>query len=555
MNNIIVTSPARCQDCYRCVRECPLKSIALSGGQARVVDEVCVLCGSCLKACPQEAKRIQDDFPLFQELLGAGKQIVVSVAPSVACGMDELSPEQVFAALKNLGVVAVRQVAEGANQVARSYRALYESQEGTIISSCCPAVVNLVEKHFPNLIPSLAPIESPMVTHARMLKEEYPEAEIFFLGPCAAKIKEARELGEPELLRGALTFTSLAKFLQDKPLPQGTAEAGIKGGGLFPITGGVLAASGLEGKNDAVQISGLDSLLELFQFLAQGGQGPKFIEAMACKGGCLMGPAMVCPQENVWQRRERVLAWTKAESKEKNTAPKARTYKDRMEPERKFSEAEIRSVLKKIGKYGPEDETNCGGCGYPSCRDKAIAVLKGQAETEMCVSYLKDKFRSFANLVVRATPDGIIVVNRDLIIQEFNPTAEAWFNRHGKEVVGLHLSSFVEPDAFAQVAKTGESLHLEQVQYPQYNLTVEELILPLPEYELVVGIFRDLSEQIQAQTELDLLSQETIDKATRVIDEHLHTAQEIAGLLAENAAETKATLWEVISLINKRKAE
>ena len=173
MNTIIHTSPARCQDCYRCVRECPLKSIALSGGQARVVEEKCVLCGSCVVACPQEAKRIADDLPLFLELLEAGEPLVVSVAPSVACGVAENSPSQVFARLRELGVVAVRQVAEGANQVARAYRELYVTREETTISSCCPAVVNLVEKHFPSLIPNLAPIESPMITHARMLKEEY----------------------------------------------------------------------------------------------------------------------------------------------------------------------------------------------------------------------------------------------------------------------------------------------------------------------------------------------------------------------------------------------
>ncbi len=555
MNTIIHTSPARCQDCYRCVRECPLKSIALSGGQARVVEEKCVLCGSCVVACPQEAKRIADDLPLFLELLEAGEPLVVSVAPSVACGVAENSPSQVFARLQELGVVAVRQVAEGANQVAQAYQELYLTREETTISSCCPSVVNLVEKHFPSLIPYLAPIESPMITHARMLKEEYPKSNIFFLGPCAAKIQEARAFGEPQVLRGAITFTSLAKFLEGKRQAQEAKDVGLALGGLFPMQGGVLRASDLEEKNDAVQISGLESLLELFRFLEAGGKGPRFIEAMACSGGCLMGPAMVCPQENIWERRERVLAWTQKEAAENKTVPQSRTYEDRKEPEEEFTEEEIRSVLEKIGKFRPEDETNCGGCGYSSCREKAVAVLRGQAETEMCVSYLKEKFRSFANLVVRATPDGVIVVDRDLIIQEFNPAAERWFNRHGKEAIGLHLASFIAPEAFAQVAKTGERVHLDSVHYPQYELTVEELIMPLPEYELVIGIFRDLSTQIQAQRELDLLSEETIDKATRVIDEHLHTAQEIAGLLAENAAQTKATLWEVISLINKRKAE
>ncbi len=555
MNTIIQTSPARCQDCYRCVRECALKSIALSGGQARVVEDVCILCGSCVKACPQEAKQIRDDLPLFRQSLEAGEETVVSVAPSVACGVGGRSPSQVFAALRALGVSAVRQVAEGANQVAQSYRKLYETKRETVISSCCPAVVNLVEKHFPSLMPLLAPIESPMVAHARMLKREYPKANVFFLGPCAAKIHEVRTLGEPEVLRGAITFSSLDKFLADKPLEKGEAELGLAAGGLFPMSGGGLRASQLEGKSDVEQISGLDSLLELFRFLAGGGKGPKFIEAMACSGGCLMGPAMACPQENLWQRRERVFIWTQKAAAPKKTVPRRRSYTNRKKPEQEFSEEEIREVPKRIGKYRPEDETNCGGCGYPSCRQKAVAVLRGQAEPEMCVSYMKEKFRSFANLVVRSTPDGVIVVDRDLIIQEFNPAAENWFNRHGKEAIGLHLSSFIAPEPFAKVAATGKVLRLDQVEYPQYHLTVEEVIIPLPEYNLVLGIFRDLSAQIQAQKELDLLYEQTLDKATRVINKHLHTAQEIAGLLGENAAETKATLWEVISLINKRKAE
>mgnify|MGYP000978058937 FL=1 len=181
MKDIIQTSEARCQDCYRCVRECALKAITLSLGQAKVLDSSCVLCGRCVKTCPQKAKRIVDDSEVFFNTLTNGEPVVVSIAPSIGCGVGDLLPQEVAGYLKALGVSASRHTAEGAVQVANAYQKLYQNSFEPVISSCCPAVVNLIEKHYPELIKHLAPIESPMITHARMLKNEFYEAKVFFI--------------------------------------------------------------------------------------------------------------------------------------------------------------------------------------------------------------------------------------------------------------------------------------------------------------------------------------------------------------------------------------
>ncbi len=555
MKDIIQTSEARCQDCYRCVRECALKSIALSHGQAKVLDDRCVLCGRCVKACPQNAKRIVDDSKLFFKALEQGEPVVVSVAPSIGCGLGGYTPEEVAGYLRGLGVVFTRQTAEGAVQVARTYHELFESTTDTVISSCCPAVVSLVEKHFPSLIKYLAPIESPMVTHARMLREEFPEAKIFFLGPCAAKIEEADNYKNTGLLSGALTFTSLYERMQNEHYEPSYRQAleGIIDGGLFPFSGGVLKAAKLSGLDNVVELSGLEPLIELFKHMESGGKGPRFVEAMACEGGCLMGPGVVTEEKNVWARREQIKGYLHKEASIQTDLPAKRQYKIRNIEEKMPSEEEIRAVLKKIGKNTPKDETNCGGCGYKSCREKAIAVCKGQAEIEMCVPYMKEKFRSFANLVVQSTPNGIIVVDQDLNIQDFNATAMSWFSKGRKYIKGLPLDEFIDPIDFKEVARTGEPIKNKRIIYNEYQITTEQTIIALPDYDLVVGILRDISDETRTEAELDMISQATLEKANKVIEENMRVAQEIAGLLGETTAETKATLWEVISLVKQRR--
>lgn len=557
MKEIIQTSEARCQDCYRCVRECALKAIALSAGQAKVLDNICVLCGRCVTSCPQGAKRIVDDVNMFFNALKLGEPVVVSVAPSIGCGIGDYSPDEVFGYLRALGVSTIRHTAEGAVQVAHRYKELYDNSSSVTISSCCPAVVNLIEKHYPELIKYLAPIESPMVTHARMLKKEFFNAKVFFLGPCPAKIQEAEDYKKTGLISGVLTFSSLfEKMHKDNYKPEYSQPIdGIIDGGLFPLSGGVLQAAKIEKDKGVVEVSGLEALIELFNYLKNGGNGIKFVEAMACEGGCLMGAGMVSEKTNVWSRREQIQSYLKESVPYQKEFPKPRSYENKTVETHEPTEEEIRAVLKQIGKNTPEDETNCGGCGYKSCREKAIAVCKGQAEVEMCVPYMKEKFRSFANLVVNSTPNGIIVVDRDMLIQEFNPTAMEWFSQGKKFIKGLPLSLFIDPSDFEYVARTNQSILNKRVIYSEYHINVEKNIIPLPEYDLVVGIMRDISEEVRAEAELDMISQATLEKATKVIEENMRVAQEIAGLLGETTAETKATLWEVISLVKKRREQ
>ena len=209
------------------------------------------------------------------------------------------------------------------------------------------------------------------------------------------------------------------------------------------------------------------------------------------------------------------------------------------------TEAEIRAILAKIGKNSPEDETNCGGCGYPTCRDKAIATYHGLAELEMCIPYMKAKFESLSHLVVDSSLDAIIVVTKDLMIHQINPTAERLFNPSGQPTKGEHLATLIDPSDFMYVAETGKALH-KPVNYPDLGLYTSQIIYPLPNYDLVIGVISDISESERKKQALDRKHQATAQRAKQVIHNQMKLAQEIASLLGEATAETKATLLELI---------
>lgn len=207
------------------------------------------------------------------------------------------------------------------------------------------------------------------------------------------------------------------------------------------------------------------------------------------------------------------------------------------------------------GKTSPEDETNCGGCGYPSCRDKAIAVYNGLANPEMCIPYMREKAESLSHAVVDSTLNGIIIVDKDMIIQDFNPAANRMFNRRDIKAKGKPLSTFIDPGDYIDVWENQEMITDNCKQYPQYELITRETIYPLPKYGVVIGIITDVTEEEKTRAEIDNMRQEALDRASQVIKEQMRVAQEIAGLLGESTADTKATLLELKEIIGQREAK
>lgn len=303
---------------------------------------------------------------------------------------------------------------------------------------------------------------------------------------------------------------------------------------------------------EILTISGIDECMETFSDLQNGLLHPRFVEALACKGGCVGGPAIA--RNCGFSTRKECLFRNAGTYPENYRADYPRTISlNRQHAVANLrlampSEKEIREILALTGKNCAEDETNCGGCGYPSCREKAIAVYRGMAEPEMCIPYMKNKAESFSNTIVDTTLNAIIVVDQELAIQKYNPAAANMFGLPAQEVRGEQLQNYIDPVDFQNVFEL-QKIFVGQRAYPQYGVVTRQIIYPLPKYGVVIGIISDITAEEERKAKFDAMKQEAIDRANKVIHEQMRIAQEIAGLLGESTSETKATLMELMQIM------
>jgi len=185
-SDILKTATAKCHDCYRCVRACPVKAIGIKDGQAYIDDDRCVLCGTCVRECPQKAKIFRNDVDKVKDLI-KNHQVVASIAPSFAALFDGWKSMRIPSALRKLGFVKVEETSVGADMVSIATNDyILKNNDGTICSAC-PASVLYVEKHKSEMVESLLPICSPMIAHAKSIKSLDSDVKVVFIGPCILK--------------------------------------------------------------------------------------------------------------------------------------------------------------------------------------------------------------------------------------------------------------------------------------------------------------------------------------------------------------------------------
>jgi iron only hydrogenase large subunit-like protein/uncharacterized Fe-S cluster-containing protein len=561
---LIYRSEANCKNCYRCVRVCPVKAVKFAGGQAEVMEDFCLHCGECVLACPQKAKSFSlEDKEMVRSWLGR-ERIIVSLAPSAAAFFPDLPA--LIKRLVDAGVEEVRETAEGASLVADAYREWVREHPGQPwISANCPVVVELFEKHHPDLLPYLAPIVSPMVAHGRLIKDSYGlGVKVVMVSPCPAKIGESRDPRTMKAIDAVVTFEEINELLVEES-EQNNKVLDMKSdfpeanriSRLFPLPGGMLPASGeaLNWKHDIYH--GPDDLASMIEALHRGELGSGIVEALGCRQGCL-GGFVFRRNGHSAVRNQRFLSllstWPTADWKDGPIELK-RTYKNRQPQRKLIPEFQIRQVLKEIGKSRPEDELNCGACGYSSCREKAIAVCYGQAEVGMCMPYMGTRAESLSNKIIEATPNAIILVDSKLLIREFNPSAEMLFQRNRGEALGQPLDSVFPADDFRQVVKDRRPIIGKKVAYPKYGRYTRQTIVWVEEQEWVLALITDITREEHQSIEMQKVKEETIEKAQEVIDKQMRTVQEIAGLLGETAAESKILLTQLMGLVSREGGE
>lgn len=563
--SVITTRVADCRDCHRCLRYCPVKAISFRSGQAHIIDDRCIACGSCTLVCPQHAKIIHSDILRVQNFIAEGRRVALSVAPSFAAAFSNPVVDSFADMVKTLGFTWVEETAVGAQVVAWEYKTLLEGREDPLISACCPAVVNLIEKHYPELIRYVAPCLSPMATHGLMLKDRYgDDIKVVFVGPCTAKIDEARRPEVAGIVDAVITFPELQKWFEEAGIEPATVQAKSGVGTslparAFPVEGGVLQAADIASDlaSRVLAVSGLEECLATFRDLTDGCIKPRFIEAMVCTGGCVGGPAM--PQGTSaaanrlkvasYLQRANVTDYCQEISHKWISDPRLkRSYMDRRQKLPEPTDKEIAAILARTGKTHPADEANCGGCGYNSCREKAYAVYQGWAEEEMCIPYMKSKISSLAGAIVNSTSSAVIVTDSNLVVQQFNPRALSLFALDGDAVAGQPLANFLDPVDFATAWEEQKSVVDKRVAYPERDLVTLQTILPIKDYDLIVGIINDISSLEKDKEDALRMKREALVRAEQVIMRQMKAAQEIASLMGETTAETKATLRELIEL-------
>ncbi len=551
MATCLTLKKSNCKSCFRCVRKCPVKAIRFSGNQAHIIGNECILCGNCVVQCPQNAKEIADGIEKVRVLLQSGDPVIVSLAPSFIANYDGIGIESMRRALKQLGFADVEETAIGATIVKKEYeRLINEEGRDIIITSCCHSINLLIQKRFPECLEYLADVMSPMQAHCSDIKKRNPNAKTVFIGPCVAKKDEAEYY--EGIVDAVLTFEELDKLLSAEgiALENETDANPNSRARFFPTTGGVLKTMAQDAPGYTyLALDGVENCITALKDIASGKIHKCFVEMSACVGSCIGGPVMNKSHKPLVSDYLKVAAYAGEKDFDVPQPEPAELKKNFSFIEHKLpdpTEDEIMAALRQMGKFKPADELNCGTCGYNSCRDKAIAIIQGKAEVSMCLPFLKDKAESFSDTIVNNTPNGLIVLNEDLEVQQINKAARKIMNiRAASDVLGESVIRILDPALFTQVKETGRNVQNRRTYLAEYKKYVEQTVLHDAESRLLIGIMRDITDEVEAHEKKELLHKHTAEVADRVVEKQMRIVQEIASLLGETAAETKIALTKL----------
>ena len=570
----IYTEVNNCRDCYKCVRTCPVKAIQIRDAHAEILHDRCTYCGTCVNECPNGVKVIRNDLDKVQMAFLSHRKVLVSLAPSYLSEFHGLE-DNFVRALYKLGFDAVSETAIGAALVSQALDMyVIEHGQANFISTACPSVVELVRKYFPECIHELAPVPSPLQTHSAYLRHLYGnDIVVVFIGPCIAKKVEAdAHPGYPDI---ALTFREVEQWLEEENIQLETIDTGIpvefvpaKAGkaSIYPIENGQIETSKIWMnkfvEQNALSVSGVDRIMSGLR----GTHTDDFLEALNCDGGCINGPG-TSRSDSAVVRKKAVASSVMQRLSEPDIfdgdaafarevlrkgygilnaePPKAATVTGL-----DFSEDEIQKALQKLGKNGPEDELNCGGCGYRTCRDMARALIAGISEAEMCVTKMRKDAESKVDILLSTIPNGVVIVDSDLNIADLNKRfvdifeeyPEGFLDAEGlRSFRGSPVSMFVP---FAE--KFREQFYMKKpAQYRfKHEGKVMRVTFFLVESKTLLGaMFEDITTPVVRR-------EAVIEKAEDVIVKSLTTVQKVASLLGESAAETEIVLNSIIEEFN-----
>lgn len=621
MNNrkpVLFINDEKCRNSYSCVRVCPVNAIEVRQQKPHpfIIPGRCIGCGLCYVSCSPHAIEFRDSKEEVKMLLSSGRKSAALIEPSIASEFDDITDYRKFVAMiRKLGFDYVHEVSFGVDLIGAAYAKLFKRAEGKYyITANCPSIVKLIEKFHPELVPNLAPIVSPMVATAMVVKELYGNDVVTVqIGPCIDAKDESEIYQSGSLVNGVLTFIELRELFEEFKIQERLVRMSDfdpphgNWGALYPLPAGIIQAGGIKRdmvSSSVITASGKEDILEAINDF------DKYIDTIQhhfnlffCHG-CLLGPGMEHHKER-FRRRSLVRHYAEKRVGKLDTA----IWKSNMEKwsllnfTRTFSpndqripeppQEAINEVLKIVGKNDPDEEVNCGACGYLSCRDFASTVAKGLAIPEMCHTFnlrnkqeyietLRQTNRKLAdtkkalkdseelarrekeiaqsasdmmNNMLEKLPTGVVIVDNNLKVLHSN---QSFINIIGEDAKSISdvipglagadiktLIPFNIYNMFTFVIKEDQPVVSKDVHLEDKMLNIS--IFPIKKNKMCGAIIRDLySPEVQGE--------EVTNRVSEVIDKNLEMVQKIGFLLGEGASETEQMLNSIIESYKTKKS-
>ncbi len=542
---------AQCHNCMRCVRACPTNAMTYIHQMPAIVEEECILCGRCYSVCPHDAKEVLSELSQVKKWLNDGEEVILSAAPSFAAVWPQL--DDLITLLKARGFSEVEETARGAALVSRAYANLAEKGEmKNIISTACPAINNLIEKEYGDLTKYMAPVVSPLIAHGRLIREKHPHAKVVFLSPCIAKYKEIQDARFAGAVDACISMEEVLNWVESSlKEEEKTAWASFTGSisRLYPTPGGIIATMEKSEHYHYVNVEGVMRIRKVLEAMRDGTLSGYFFEVSACEGSCIGGPLLSHFKHNEWLGQSVIRDNVDVE---KRIGPGELPFSldARWKGEQIFrpvhAEEEIQDELIAMGKTSADKIHDCGACGYETCRAKAIAVLDGKADPKICLPGALERAESLSNVVIENTPNGIVVLDKDLNVREMNPSARRMLDLDMVNPTGMPVSAVLPDDALERLIRaTGRKTEYIRIWYEGYHKLIDHAIVKVQGQSYTVVILMDRTQEDAKEKQLRNMREKTIEVTSQVIDEQMRTVQEIASLLGETTAKSKVALTKL----------
>ena len=557
--SILQFRTANCKNCYKCIRNCPVKAIKVTNQQAQIIEEQCILCEKCIAVCPQHAKVEHNDIPDIQKVIASGKKVIASVHPAYFARYGWKSIDDLEQCLKKMGFWKVVDAAEGAAMMKEKYTQFLKNQQQKTmrISSNCPVVVRLIEKKYPHLTEYLMPVYSIKQMHAVYLKEQYPDAVLVYISPCISVMADAEE-GQAQM-DYVITFRELNNWMKDvseKP-KRSTGEKGeVYLSRMTAVSGGLIQAmQPVEGQK-YLAVDGIEQCKKILKELKTGEYEDYFIEMNACTNGCIGGGSYSLNQEKKLLDALIAIKELSMEDGEPDyqkdyhmdapEVPERRFIQEELYPGKAITKEQFTHVLHEMGKYTKEDELNCGACGYDTCRAKAIAVIQGKAEVSMCIPYMREKQENYANIIIDAMPGLLVTIDYDFHIIQMNKAAQDLFDiSRKKHLLGMPVGEIMDDYSMINMIAFNREIIQDCIYLGEQKRYIERVLTNDRKNKLILCIMKDVTKEKEREKRENRAKADAVRMADKLAEEQLRIVHEIASLLGETAADTKVVIEEL----------